>query len=145
MKYMTKDWYAQCQTARDKLQKKHVADIQQAYQTNYEQMFPTPPKFTETIDHLHDCDITSAGLIGDDYVIIADNLDRATCEHIKIVLHNAVVKKQDFTDQELGWCYHELYLTARGYELHVLLFEYGSRDMYDLIVDCESIEIIDGK
>ena len=145
MKYMTKEWYELNHLAHmhsDKLRIAHVEKIWKTYRDEYKRMFPCPPDFMKTIDKLHDCEIVSAGVVGNDYIIvIIDNLSGDMDGYLKIALKNMVLKKQDFDQQELGWCYEELYPTERGYELHVLLFEYRSDKMYDLIVECDNIEI----
>ena len=145
MKYMTKEWYEQSQLAGrppfDKSLKDYVNRIHSTYWHEYKKMFPCPPDFMKTIDKLHDCEIVSANVVGNDYIIISDNSEWGVEGYTKIIFKNAVIKKQDFDKQELGWCYDELYLAERGYELHVLFFEYGSSDVYELIVECENIEI----
>lgn len=145
MKYMTKEWYEQCQLANrppfDKSMEEYCQKNQRTYWLEYKKMFPCPPDFMKTIGRLHDCDIVSADVVGNDYIIITDNSEWGVEGYTRIVLKNIVLKKQDFDKQNLGWCYEELYLAERGYELHVLLFEYGSKKMYELIVECENIEI----
>lgn len=145
MKYMTKEWYEKCQLAGrppfDKSLEDYVDKIQNTYWDEYKRMFPCPPNFMKTIDKLHDCEIISAKFNGNDYVITTDNGEWGIEGTTEILCKNATVIKQDFTNQELGWCYDELYLTAKGYELHVLFFEYGSSQMFDLIIECENIEI----
>ena len=147
MKYMTKEWYDYIQVSPrlpfdSSLQKN--GDVIGAYWSEYKKLFPSPPDFMKTIDRLHDFSVLSAGFIGNDYVIHLEDDDNEL-DGNKIILKNAVVKKQDFHEQYIGWCYHELYPTEKGYELHVLFFEYGSREMYDLIVECENVEITNDK
>ena len=145
---MTKEWYALMQTAGihpfDKTLQEQVENVIRDYWDEYRRMFPSPPCFMKTINKLHDFSIISARLIDNDYVIHLDDEDN-NLEGNKIVLKNAVVKKQNFDKQELGWCYEELYPTEKGYELHVLFFEYGASETYDLIVECENIEITKDK
>lgn len=142
---MTKQWYGQCQVAGlppfDKSLEEHVKGVMRSYWEAYKRMFPSPPDFTNTIDRLHDCEIISAKLVDNDYVIITDNGQWGMEGTTEILCKNATVIKQDFNHQELGWYCHELYLTEKGYELHVLFFEYGSSELYDLILTCENIEI----
>lgn len=134
MKYMTKELYKQCPS---------FGQAMDEYLKEYEKTFPCPPPFMETIDCLHDCDLVSAGIVGDDYVIVTENIEWGEDGYTKIVLKNMSLIKQDFDKQSLGWCYDELYRVERGYELHVLFYEYGSSEMYELTVECEDIEIID--
>lgn len=144
MKYMTKEWEKLYQFAHihsDKLLIAYVKKRLETYRDEYKRMFPCPPDFMKTIGKLHDCDIVSAGVVGSDYIIITDNCEWGIEGYTEITLKNMVLKKQDFDQQELGWYYEELYPTERGYELHVLLFEYRSDKTYDLIVECENIEI----
>ena len=144
MKYLTKEWYEQCQLAGtppfDKSLEDYVRKVQETYRCEYEKMFPCPPDFMKTINKLHDCNIVSANMVGNDYTIITANGEQGFDGYTQIILKNAILKKKDFENQKLGWCYEELYPTERGYELHVLMFEYGSDNMYDLIVECEDIE-----
>ena len=148
MKYMTKEWYDLMQVAGmhpfDKTLREKAEFVIREYCAEYRRMFPSPPYFMRTIKKLHDFSIISAGLIDNDYVIHIEDEDKEL-EGNKIVLKNAVVKKQDFDKQELGWCYEELYPTKKGYELHILFFEYGTSETYDLIVECDNIEITNNK
>ena len=145
MKYMTKEWYNQCQMASthfDILEKEQLWKNQRIYWNKYKEMFPTPPEFMERIDNLHDCEINSAEFSDNDFIVVADNSGWGMEGYTKIIFKNAILKKKDFNNQEVGWCHHELYPTDLGYELHVLIFEYGSGNMYGLIVECENIEIV---
>ena len=149
MKYMTKEWYDLCQKAGsppfDEDLNKQVELTIHAYWNEYEKTFNTPPKFMETIDNLHDAEVLSAKHLNNDYVITINGNVWGARGTLQIVLKNAIIKKQDFENQKIGWGYDELYKTDIGYELHVLFFEYGTSKMYDLIVECENINIIDNQ
>ena len=97
MKYMTKEWYEQCQIASrppfDKSLEEYVNKVWRTYWREYKKMFPYPPDFMKTIDKLHDCDIVSADVLGNDYIIITDNSEWGIEGHTKIVLKSIVLKK----------------------------------------------------
>ena len=95
----------------------------------------------DTVGRLHDCELISAELIGNDFIIKTDLIEWGSDDYVKIIFKNAVLKKKDFGNQGLAWGYEELYIAQKGYELHVLLREYGSDKLYELIVECENIEI----
>ncbi len=139
MKYLTKEWFQKIQADNDSPEvQKAIDDCTAEYKIN----FPTPPEFMEAISCLHDSEITLAGMIGKDFIIKVENIELSPVfTDVVLILKNATVKKKDFDMQKIGWCYEELYPTSKGYELHCLLFEYGSNEMYELIVDCEDIEV----
>ncbi len=139
MKYLTKEWFQKMQTDSDSPYiQKAIKDCKAEYEMN----FPTPPEFMGTISCLHDSDITLTGMLGKDYIIKVENIELSPVyTDAVLILKNATVKKKDFDLQRVGWCYEEIYPTQKGYELHCLLFEYGSNEMYELIVECEDIEV----
>lgn len=145
MKYMTKEWYDVMQKSGrppfpEELERQ-VKMTMAAYYDEYKKNFPTPPKFMDTVGRLHDCELISAELIGNDFIIKTDLIEWGSDDYVKIIFKNAVLKKKDFGNQGLAWSYEELYIAPKGYELHVLLREYSSGKLYELIVECENIEI----
>ncbi len=146
---MTKEWYELCQLAGrppfDAALQAYVNSVQKAYAREYERSFSCPPRFMNAIAELHDHDVVSAGFDGSDYIIVMDDGGCSTEGSVRLVLKNAVLEKQDFDGQDLGWCYAELYPAQRGYELHVLFYEYGSDKTYELTAECENVEITNTK
>lgn len=150
MKYFTKEWYEKSQAAyctfpENIRLRKEVDDTIKAYRDEYVNNFNPAPDFMKTIDELHDCEIVFTCQKENDYIFRIDNSEWGEEGFTDIILKNAVVLKQDFTNQELGWMYHELYKTENGYELHGLFFEYGSDQVYEFIAKCENIEIAPAK
>lgn len=141
MKYMTKKWYNACQLAADENMIRVLERVPKTYLREYKKSFPCPPDFMKAIDTLHDCEVVSWRHNGQSYYLTMDHMGQGFDEFLQIAFKNARIKKQDFENQHLGWCYDELYSTECGYELHVLFFEFGSNEMYDLIIECEDIEI----
>lgn len=150
MKYRTKLWYndfrkAHCSSSRDDALIAHTEKAYLAYLEEYKKTFPCPPFFMETVDNLHDCDILFTKWSGDDFVVRTDHFLSSEDEFIELTFKNANIKKKDFDKQDVGWCYSELYPAKKGYELHVLIFEFGTSEMYDLIIECEDIKISNGR
>ena len=133
MKYYTKEWF---RTSQDR----DLPFPPRAYRSEYNKNFPNPPEFMKVIDSLHDCELISVTMQGHDLVIAVDAIEHGPLDSADIVLRNAVVLKQEPGDN-LGWLHNEIYPVKNGYEFHVLFFQYGSGRLYELICECENVEI----
>jgi len=149
MKYLTKEWYEKCQIAGrppfDEKLDKEIEAVMNTYYNEYKKEFSLIPEFMETIDMLHDCDIVSFRVNGDDYIIRTDNSEWGMNGFTDIVIKNPIVIKKKFSDDIKGliWLYQEIYRTPKGYELHCLFYQRVIGDLFELTVDCEDIEIFD--
>lgn len=149
MRYMTKEWYEDCQRAYcvlpfDTALQKQVKDIQKRYFAEYERSFPAPPDFADLLDTLHDSTVVYAREDEEGYVLITDRSDIQGEDTLRISFKKAKIITDSISDKKAYWGYHELYPAEGGYELHVLFFEISeSISLPELTLRFENIEIKD--
>ena len=135
IKYYTKEYY-----------KNPTKDVSAKYEEEFNRNFSQKTSFMEFFDKLHDCDVWWIKVKDDDIVLRIGHEGWGVKGCSDIVFKSAVIKECDFELQdagEFGWCYHEIYPSVRGYELHVLFYRYGSSEIYELVVEFENAKIKD--
>lgn len=135
MKYFTKEYY-----------KAPKEEVSAKYKEEFNRNFQEKTPFMKFFDTLHDCDIYWIKTDGDEVYFRIGHEGCGAKGFSDIIFKNTIVKKQDFELMEastFGWCYHEIYPSDRGYELHVLFYRYGYEEPYEFVFEFESVEITD--
>lgn len=115
-----------------------VESAQKAYWKQYRKNFrKEEPAFAERFS-FHDCTVLSCRRKGKDLVLRLDNSGGFT-EIKQVCLRNCTVLVQDKPLAGAWWLYEELYPTAEGFEIHVLL---QKDQLIDFIVKVSDVDLM---
>lgn len=123
-------------TAYCKANEEAVESAINAYWQEYKESFKNKePDFAEAFD-FHDCKVISCCTKDKDIILTLDNSGGFT-RLSQVIFKDAAILKQDKLLDHAWWLYDEIYKTADGYEIHVLLEE---NELINFIVKASDVE-----
>ena len=148
MKYYTKDWYARMLHlshcgSQETLNRQHpeIAAPANAYRTYTEQ------NNLSAIDgqlNFHNWRVLLAQRKGDDFCLFL-GCDENTASVLLRCVNTRLIGQElaQVEEAEYRWLYHEIYLTAAGYELRLLLA--AGHDLCEWSIQCAHMELTEVK